>query len=170
MALSQGLHQKLQQKLSPQQIQLMKLLQVPTALLEERVKEEIEDNPALEIGEEKQEQDELVADELNGQEEDAPDAEEDFDISYDDYGDDDDIAEYRLKDDQVPELPESGSIPHPVAASLHEQLVAQLGLLNLDGLQEKIAEQIIGSIDDDGYLRRETNSIVMILPSSRTSW
>ena len=160
MALSQGLHQKLQQKLSPQQIQLMKLLQVPTALLEERVKEEIEDNPALEIGEEKQEQDELVADELNGLEEDAPDAEEDFDINYDDYGDDDDIAEYRLKDDQVPELPESGSIPHPVAATLHEQLVAQLGLLNLDGLQEKIAEQIIGSIDDDGYLRRETNSIV----------
>jgi RNA polymerase sigma-54 factor len=51
MALYQGLQQKLQQKLSPQQIQLMKLLQVPTALLEERLKEEIEENPALEIGE-----------------------------------------------------------------------------------------------------------------------
>jgi RNA polymerase sigma-54 factor len=160
MAISQGLYQKLQQKLSPQQIQLMKLLQVPTALLEERVKEEIEDNPALEIGEDKQEQDDLVPDEMNGQEEDATDAEDDIDINYDDYGDDDDIAEYRLKDDLVPELAESGSIPHPVAATLHEQLVTQLGLLNLDGMQEKIAEQIIGSIDDDGYLRRETNSIV----------
>jgi RNA polymerase sigma-54 factor len=159
MALYQGLQQKLQQKLSPQQIQLMKLLQVPTALLEERIKEEMEDNPALEMGEERQEQDDLLPEEASVSEDDSSGS-DDEDFNYDDYGDDDDIAEYRLKDDHVPELQESGSIPHPVDSTLHEQLVSQLGLLNLDGLQEKIAEQIIGSIDDDGYLRRETNSIV----------
>lgn len=156
MALYQGLQQKLQQKLSPQQIQLMKLLQVPTALLEERVKEEMEDNPALEMGEERAEQDEIIPEESTEELQES----EDEDLQFSDYDDEDDIAEYRLKDDHVPELQESGSIPHPVDSTLHEQMVAQLGLLNLDTIQEKIAEQIIGSIDDDGYLRRDTNSIV----------
>jgi len=156
MALYQGLQQKLQQKLSPQQIQLMKLLQVPTALLEERVKEEMEDNPALEMGEERAEQDEIMPEESTEELQES----EDEDLQFSDYDDEDDIAEYRLKDDHVPELQESGSIPHPVDSTLHEQMVAQLGLLNLGTLQEKIAEQIIGSIDDDGYLRRDTNSIV----------
>jgi RNA polymerase sigma-54 factor len=156
MALYQGLQQKLQQKLSPQQIQLMKLLQVPTALLEERVKEEMEDNPALEMGEERAEQDEIIPEESTEELQES----EDEDLQFSDYDDEDDIAEYRLKDDHVPELQESGSIPHPVDSTLHEQMVAQLGLLNLGTLQEKIAEQIIGSIDDDGYLRRDTNSIV----------
>jgi RNA polymerase sigma-54 factor len=156
MALYQGLQQKLQQKLSPQQIQLMKLLQVPTALLEERVKEEMEDNPALEMGEERAEQDEIMPEESTEELQES----EDEDLQFSDYDDEDDIAEYRLKDDHVPELQESGSIPHPVDSTLHEQMVAQLGLLNLDTIQEKIAEQIIGSIDDDGYLRRDTNSIV----------
>lgn len=162
MALYQGLQQKLQQKLSPQQIQLMKLLQVPTALLEERVKEEIEENPALEMGEDHQEreQDDLMPESMDGSDDEVNGQDDEPEFTYDDYGDEDDIAEYRLKDDQVPELQESGSIPHPVASSLHEQLVAQLGLLNMTPLQEKIAEQIIGSIDDDGYLRRDTYSIV----------
>jgi RNA polymerase sigma-54 factor len=157
MALYQGLQQKLQQKLSPQQIQLMKLLQVPTALLEERVKEEMEENPALEMGEERTEQDEIMPEEEST--EDIQGSDED-DLQFGDYDDEDDIAEYRLKDDHVPELQESGSIPHPVDSTLHEQMVTQLGLLNLDALEEKIAEQIIGSIDDDGYLRRDTHSIV----------
>jgi len=157
MALYQGLQQKLQQKLSPQQIQLMKLLQVPTALLEERVKEEMEENPALEMGEERTEQDEILPEDEST--EDTQGLDED-DLQFGDYDDEDDIAEYRLKDDHVPELQESGSIPHPVDSTLHEQMVTQLGLLNLDSLQEKIAEQIIGSIDDDGYLRRDTHSIV----------
>lgn len=101
----------------------------------------------------------MIPEEASELEEDSIDS-EDEDFNYDDYGDDDDIADYRVKDDHVPELQESGSIPHPAGSTLHEQLVSQLGLLNLEGLQEKIAEQIIGSIDDDGYLRRETNSIV----------
>ena len=92
MALYQGLQQKLQQKLSPQQIQLMKLLQVPTALLEERLKEEIEENPALEIGEEKAaETDDDASDELDldlpeGEDEPTDDMEDP--LQYEDYGDD----------------------------------------------------------------------------------
>lgn len=161
MALYQGLHQKLQQKLSPQQIQLMKLLQVPTALLDERIKEEIEDNPALEPGAENQDTNE--SDEIPEQDDNEgsqDDQEYDAEDVYDEYMDDDEIAEYRLKDDHVPELNESGSIPHPTSSSLHENLTEQLGLLNLEPLSQTIAEQIIGSIDDDGYLRRDTNSIV----------
>lgn len=162
MALYQGLQQKLQQKLSPQQIQLMKLLQVPTALLDERVKEEIEENPALELGEEIPEDEKSDADELNdievgSEDELLADGDDDF---YADYGDEDDVAEYKLRDEQVPELQGSGVIPHPTSTSLHDILDQQLGLLNLDPLGEIIAEQIIGSIDDDGYLRRDTNSIV----------
>ena len=158
MALYQGLHQKLQQKLSPQQIQLMKLLQVPTASLEERVKEEMEENPALELGEETHESeadenaDDFESDEIASTDE-TTDA-------FDEYDDDGEIADYKLKDDHVPELQESGSIPHPSAISLHEMLVEQLRLLNLNSSQSIIAEQIIGSIDDDGYLRRDTQSIV----------
>lgn len=162
MALYQGLQQKLQQKLSPQQIQLMKLLQVPTALLDERVKEEIEENPALELGEEMPEDEKADADELTdieagSEDELTADGDDDF---YADYGDEDDVAEYKLRDEQVPELQGNGVIPHPTSTSLHDILDQQLGLLNLDPLGEKIAEQIIGSIDDDGYLRRDTNSIV----------
>jgi len=162
MALHQGLYQKLQQKLSPQQIQLMKLLQVPTAALEERIKEEIEENPALELGSENEEignsdeeigssdNDELASDE-SGEIESDP---------FDEYIDDDEIGDYKLKDDQVPELSGNLSFAQSISSSLHESLTDQLRLLNLDPQEEKIAEQIIGSIDDDGYLRRDTNSIV----------
>ena len=161
MALYQGLQQRLQQKLSPQQIQLMKLLQVPTLLLDERIKEEMEENPALEIGEaEGDEKDSLSNEEQELQDENSEGAGNEEEGVYDDYGDEDDIAEYKLKEDQVPELQVSATIPHPTATSLHEMLTEQLGLLNLDETEAKIAEQIIGSIDDDGYLRRDTNSIV----------
>jgi RNA polymerase sigma-54 factor len=159
MALYQGLHQKLQQKLSPQQIQLMKLLQVPTASLEERIKEEIEENPALEVGVDETDQDQETVESTDNYDEENSNADDDLanDFEYDDDGE---IAEYKLKDDHVPELQESGSIPHPSSISLHETLVDQLRLLNLNALQSTIAEQIIGSIDDDGYLRRDTLSIV----------
>lgn len=162
MALYQGLQQKLQQKLSPQQIQLMKLLQVPTAQLDERIKEEIEDNPALEVLSEGSGQEEVAADDdgtLDGSPEEERQGETNDDELYAAFADDDEIGDYRLKDDHVPELQVSGSIPHPTSSSLHEMLMEQLGLLNLDPTEEKIAEQVIGSIDDDGYLRRETQSI-----------
>jgi RNA polymerase sigma-54 factor len=168
MALSQTLQQKLLQKLSPQQIQLMKLLQVPTANLEERIKEELEENPALEVDEEKPEEYEESKEEFSDAA--AEDQYEEPDGSNDEYENidiseyvhegDDDIADYKLRDDNYPDAEEDRTIPHKVETSFYEVLQDQLGLLNLDERQKKIAEQIVGSIDEDGYLRRETTAIV----------
>jgi RNA polymerase sigma-54 factor len=155
MALSQGLYQKLQQKLSPQQIQLMKLLQVPTAQLEERIKEELEDNPALELDPESES---ASPEDETAPEESIDDGDTEVD-AYDEYEVDDD-GDYKTREDAVPELQGSGVIPHPSSASLHDSLIEQLGLLQLEPAEVLIAEQVIGSIDDDGYLRRETMSIV----------
>ena len=167
MALSQNLQQKLLQKLSPQQIQLMKLLQVPTANLETRIKEELEENPALELEEENHDEYEEGKDEFseNGEEEyEEPSGSEDeygnIDIS--DYvrDGDDDIADYKLRDDNYPEEDEGRQLPHKSAVSFFDTLVNQLGLLKLDEKEQRIAVQIVGSIDEDGYLRRETSAIV----------
>lgn len=165
MALSQGLQQRLLQKLSPQQIQLMKLLQVPTANLEERIKEEMEENPALELEEENHDEPDDVKDEFSDKEEfDEPDGSEDeygnIDISEYVKEGDDDIAEYKMRDDNYPEDDDKKTIPHKTEISFYELLLDQLGLLKLDEKEQKIAEQIVGSIDEDGYLRRETTAIV----------
>lgn len=166
MALHQSLQQKLLQKLSPQQIQLMKLLQVPTAILDERIKEEMEENPALEQGEEGHE-DEFEKDEFETMEgEDDYDKDgsaeeyENIDISEYVHDGDDDIGDYRLKDDNYPEIDDSRVIPHKVETSFIELMLQQLGMLNLSDHQRKVAEQIVGSLDDDGYLRREISSII----------
>src|SRR6266498_1561323 len=166
MALSQSLQQKLLQKLSPQQIQLMKLLQVPTANLEERIKEELEENPALEVDEEKAEDFEESKEEYTAEEEyekepdGSNDEYENIDISEYVHEGDDDIADYKLRDDNYPDIDEDRVIPHKIETSFYEILLDQLGLLNLDDRQKKIAEQIVGSIDEDGYLRRDTAAIV----------
>jgi len=166
MALSQSLQQKLLQKLSPQQIQLMKLLQVPTANLEERIKEELEENPALEQSEEDyDDQFDETKDEFESSEEEyeAEGSEDEYDnIDLSDYVADDDgeIAEYKMRDDNYPEADDNKTIPYRVQTSFHEHLQEQLGMLKLDEKQKKISEQIVGSIDDDGYLRRETAAIV----------
>lgn len=167
--LKQTQQQKLLQKLSPQQIQLMKLLQVPTAVLEERIKEELEENPALEYGEEahddefKDPQEEFSSTE-EGDDEFEPDGSENeydnIDISEYVSEGDDDIADYKLRDDNYPDQDENKTIPVRVETSFHEHLLSQLGMLELDDRQNSIAEQIIGSIDDDGYLRREVSAIV----------
>jgi RNA polymerase sigma-54 factor len=166
MALHQSLQQKLLQKLSPQQIQLMKLLQVPTAILDERIKEEMEENPALEQGEEGHE-DEFEKDEfdsMDGEDEYEKDGSveeyENIDISEYVHDGDDDIGDYRLKDDNYPEIDDSRVIPHKVETSFIELMLQQLGMLNLSDHQRKVAEQIVGSLDDDGYLRREIGSII----------
>ena len=170
MSLSQSLQQRLLQKLSPQQIQLMKLLQIPTAYLEERIKEELEENPALETGEEEHnDDDDFEMSDDNHTDEPAGDDTADMDGSENEYDNidisdyisdgDDDVADYRTKDDNYPELDEHKTIPHRVETSFHEQLLDQLGMLSLDEKRYKIAEQIVGSIDDDGYLRRELSSI-----------
>jgi RNA polymerase sigma-54 factor len=166
MALHQSLQQKLLQKLSPQQIQLMKLLQVPTAILDERIKEEMEENPALEQGDEGHE------DEFENKDEFAEGAEDDFekDGSADEYDNidisdyvhegDDDVGDYKLRDDNYPEMDDNRVIPHKVETSFNELMLQQLGMLKLSEHQQKIAEQIVGSLDDDGYLRREISSII----------
>ncbi len=167
MALSQTLQQKLLQKLSPQQIQLMKLLQVPTANLEERIKEELEENPALELDDEKHDdaadelKDEFTETEDNEYEEKSGSEDEydNIDVSEYVHDGDDDVADYKLRDDNYPDE-EQKQIPFKTEASFYETLLMQLGLLKLSEKEQRIAEQIVGSIDEDGYLRRETSAIV----------
>ena len=167
MSLNQSLQQKLLQKLSPQQIQLMKLLQVPTAILDERIKEELEENPALELSDEaddyesKDEFAETTAEEeYDDNELNSEDQYENIDISDYVQEGDDDIADYKMRDENYGEQEEKQSVPIRVETSFYEILEAQLGMLNLEPNEFKIAEQIIGSIDEDGYLRRETSAIV----------
>jgi RNA polymerase sigma-54 factor len=165
MALSQGLHQKLLQKLSPQQIQLMKLLQVPTAYLDERIKEELEENPALEQGAETDYSDEYKEDfDGTNDEEVEPDGSEaDYDqadISEYYTESDDEIADYRTKEEAYHQSDDQPAIPIKSETSFHDLLIQQLAMLNLDDRQQIIAEQIVGSIDDDGYLRRDVSAIV----------
>ena len=153
MALKQHLSQKLEQRLSPQQIQLMKLLQVPTMELDQRIKQEIEENPALEEGADKNE-DEFGDEEFN---DDTESIEDDFDIS--DYLDDD-SADYKThtsnkgKDDDDKVIPFSGD------RTFQERMAQQLSLLSLEDSQYLIAETLVGNLDDSGYLNREIDAIV----------
>lgn len=152
----------------PQQIQLMKLLQVPTAYLEDRIKEEIEENPALELA--AGEEEDWDASENTSGDDGMDDTVKELDEEQDpfeldtwevsDYADNDDVAEYKLRDDNYPEFDDKHVIPVKVETSFHDLLIDQLGMLDLDDEDRKIAEQIVGSIDDDGYLRREVASIV----------
>lgn len=152
--LRQNLSQKQLQKLSPQQIQLMKLLQIPTATLDQRIQEELESNPALEEGEEYNEVFDL--DEGND------DGNEEFEL--DDYLKDyidDDPSYYKLKSSNYSSDDEERSMPMVVENTFHEHLIKQLGLQNITDEETLIiAMQVIGSIDHDGYLRRDTESIV----------
>src|SRR5687767_6445458 len=184
MSLSQSLQQKLLQRLSPQQIQIMKLLQVPTANLEERIKEELEDNPALEHGEEqeKTEDDDLYGlDKAEEQDDDYAGSDEVVDdsalsndtadkVDLDDYlrGEDSgDYGSYEYGDEYGGDDSDRQPTPIRLENTFHDHLIDQLGMLELDERQSAIAEQIIGSIDDDGYLRREVPAIVDDLAFAR---
>ena len=155
MALRQSLQQKLLQKLSPQQIQLMKLLQVPTVELEQRIKQEIEENPALEEGEQEKE-----IDDKNDEYEDADAAENSLDdFNIDNYLDDD-VPDYRLSArNHSPEADEK-AIPLAGGKTFQEVLQQQVALRIKDEQQLIIADHIIGNLDDAGYLRRELFNIV----------
>jgi RNA polymerase sigma-54 factor len=153
--LKQSLQQKLLQKLSPQQIQLMKLLQVPTVALEQRIKEELESNPALDEG--------VDNDRDNDQEEYQDDyneenKREDFDLS--EYISDDEVPSYKTSIRNVGPDEEEKSLPLSMGKSFHEILTAQLGLLKLSEEEKIIAEHLIGNLDDAGYLRRDITSII----------
>jgi len=153
--LHQKLQQKLQQKLSPQQIQLMKLLQIPTVALEQRIQEEMEINPALEEGSDSEE-----PGEDEGQEDEFQDdyGDDEFDLS--DYIQDDDIPSYRLNAKNAGKDVEDKTVPVSVAKTFHELLIAQLGLHHIEDSQYLVANHLIGSLDDNGYLRRDISSIV----------
>ena len=159
MAIHQRLQQKLLQRLSPQQIQLMKLLQVPTASLETRIKEELEENPALELEPERFEEKENSGEEFDTAEESTTDSYEEDSVS--DYiQDDDDEADYKLRDTNYPEFSDEKEHPIQSGTSFYDLLTDQLHLLNLNETQQVIAEQVVGSIDEDGYLRRDTSAMV----------
>lgn len=158
--LKQVQTQKLLQKLSPQQIQLMKLLQLPTIALEQRIKEEMELNPALEEG---SETDDEPKDEFENEEyEDTPqdDDHQRDDFALTDYMDDDEGASYKLKANNVSPDEERREIPFSVGLTFQDMLESQLGMKALDDRQYQIADYLIGNLDDDGYLRRDLGSIV----------
>ena len=154
MALKQHLAQKLEQRLSPQQIQLMKLLQVPTMELDQRIKQEIEENPALEEGAESNE-DDYDNDDMDDDYDDND--EPDFDIS--EYIDEDG-SDYQTKANNHSKDDEERVIPLSGEQSFQEKLTEQLHLLDLDDKQFMIADTIIGNLDESGYLNREIEAIV----------
>ncbi len=153
MALKQHLAQKLEQRLSPQQIQLMKLLQVPTMELEQRIKQEIEENPALEEGLDTVEDD--FANEEDYTEE--LDASTDFDLS--EYMDDD-SPDYKTQVNNRSNDEEEYFVPLSGEQSFQEKLIEQLHLLDLDDTQFSIADVIIGNLDESGYLNRTVFALV----------
>lgn len=162
--LRQNLAQKLQQKLSPQQIQLMKLLQIPTANLEQRIEEELEANPALEEGDAI----DNVLDELDDEMEERSNNDDEIQTdSLDEYGvedyfdDEGDFPDYKTSDGYSNgNENEHTDIPFSVGVTFHEFLLEQLGIKDLDDENYIVGTQIIGSIGDDGYLRRELINIV----------
>ncbi len=154
--LKQSLKQKLYQKLSPQQIQLMKLLQVPTIELEQRVKEEMESNPALEEGLEESNSEELNEREEEWEKEEKSEAQEEFDFS--DYMDDD-TPSYKLSVRNKGADDEERSMPFVSGSTFRDALMRQLSLRSISEREEMLAKTIIGNLDDDGYLRRDVENI-----------
>jgi len=155
--LDQKLQQKLLQKLSPQQIQMIKLLEVPAMQLEQRIKKELEENPALEEG---PEEDDLQADEEVevDTEQEERDQEE---FALDDYLNDEDIPDYRLQVNNVSKDDDRREdIPYATGLSFHENLISQFNMRIDTEREETLGEYIIGNIDDDGYLRREVDNMV----------
>ena len=166
--LNQSLQQRLLQKLSPQQIQLMKLLQIPAIALEQRIKEEIEENPALEEGADEEENENNEFDDDLDVEQDPKDR-DDEEFNFSDYLDDDETPSYKLNANNQSADDERKEIPFVSGISFQEQLLSQLGLRILDEKSYLIATQIIGNIDDAGYLQRELNALVDDLAFSTLS-
>ncbi|MEQ9229827.1 MAG: RNA polymerase sigma-54 factor, partial [Cyclobacteriaceae bacterium] len=152
-----SLTQSLQQKLSPQQIQFIKLLQIPTAELDQRVEEELEVNPALEEGKEESKEDE---------QEEVDDFEDKLLENIEDYYQDD-YAGYKMQGDGRSPDEEDKDRPISVGSSLHELLQSQLGFLKLDERQQKIGLQLVGSVESDGYIRRDLGAIANDLAFSQ---
>ena len=144
--LKQSLQQKLLQKLSPQQIQLMKLIQFPTQAFEERLKQEIEENPALDTGKEASDSiDTEFESEYDDSGTDKIDAE---DINIDEYLSDDEIPSYKTQTNNYSADDEEKSIPYAAGTTFHQSLKNQLNTFRLDDEETAIAEFLVGSIDE----------------------
>ena len=151
-----SLQQKLLQKLSPQQIQVIKLLELPMLQLEQRIKKELEENPVLELEEnENTAADEEFANDLKTKEDGDND-----EFSVDDYLNDEDYPSYRFETNNYSKDDKIADIPYSESNSFHEYLQEQVVMIMLDQQDTLLAEQIIGNIDEDGYLRRDLEAIV----------
>lgn len=156
--LKQHLQFKLSQKLSPQQIQLMKLIQLPTQAFEQRLKQELEENPALEGGKEESEQQEGEYDDIfdNDAEGDSINTE---DINIDEYLSDDEIPDYRTKANNFSADDDEKSVPYAAGTSFNQYLLNQLNTVYLNDEEWAIAEFLVGSVDESGYIRRPLSDI-----------
>lgn len=159
--LKQHLQFKLSQKLSPQQIQLMKLIQLPTQAFEQRLKQELEENPALETGKEESESLQDEYDDLYEQESDNDNETINTeDINIDDYLSDDEIPDYRTKANNYSSDDEEKNVPYAAGISFNQYLINQLNTVYLSDEEWIIAEFLVGSIDESGYIRRPIADIM----------
>ena len=154
--LKQQFNLKLSQKLSPQQIQLMKLIQLSTQAFEQKLKQEIDENPALEAGKETKEEEETFSNEENFEQENK-----EKELNIDEYiNDDDTIPAYQLQANNYSADDEEKNVPFAGGQSFHQYLKSQLNTFRLNEKEKKIAEFLVGSIDESGYIRREIEDIV----------
>lgn len=162
--LKQHLQFKLSQKLSPQQIQLMKLIQLPTQAFEQRIKQEMEENPALESGkEESNDYDDDYRDEFDNSYEDDFDGNDSIDmdnINVDEYLSDDEIPDYRLQANNYSSDDDDKVVPYEATVSFHQSLINQLNTFRLSDEEREVAEFLVGSIDESGYIRRSVLDIM----------
>ena len=163
--LKQFLNLKLSQKLSPQQIQLMKLIQLPTQAFEQRLLEEMNENPALESGTEDDEiydNDEFNNDDTNDEfdDYDDTDSEDTSDINIDEYLSSDETPDYKTQANNYSDDDEERESPLVAPISFHQDLINQLNTFILNDDEREIAEFLVGSIDDMGYIRRSTPDLV----------
>ncbi|WP_439152220.1 RNA polymerase factor sigma-54 [Winogradskyella sp.] len=160
MSLKQYLQFKLSQKLSPQQIQLMKLIQLPTQAFEQRLKQELEENPALDTGKESDATEDEYDDFDNSTDEyDDNDTIEAEDINIDEYLSDDEIPDYRTHANNYSSDDEDKSVPYAAGTSFTQHLINQLNTFRLSDDEEEIAYFLVGSVDESGYIRRSLSDI-----------
>ena len=159
--LKQQFNLKLSQKLSPQQIQLMKMIQLPTQAFEQRISQELEENPALESGKEDTDEfdDEFSNDSLEDSFDDGTEVIE-TDINVDDYLSDDETPSYKLSANNYSADDEDRQMPYAAGTSFNQFLLQQLNTYRLNEEEEEIARFLVGSVDESGYIRRELQDIV----------
>ncbi|MFC5047346.1 RNA polymerase factor sigma-54 [Aquimarina hainanensis] len=158
--LKQQLNFKLSQKLSPQQIQLMKLIQLPTQAFEQRLKQEMEENPALDSGKDKGDEFEDTFSNENSAEEDFGTEKIETEINIDEYLSDDEIPSYRLSSNNYSADDEEKTVPYASGTTFHQHLINQLNTYRLSEQKRNIAVFLVGSIDESGYIRRSVPDIL----------